>query len=328
MKKVLVTGAEGFIGSHLVEELVNNGYEVNAFCLYNSFNSNGWLDHLPDNIKKNVNVFMGNIEDVHHLRKALKDCDRVIHLAALISIPYSYVAPESFLKTNINGTLNILQLAREEEVENLIITSTSEVYGTARSIPITEEHPLQPQSPYAASKVGADAMALSFYKSYGLNVSIARPFNTFGPRQSTRAIIPTIITQLLNGKKEIFLGNLSPTRDFLYVKDTVRGFVSMIGDNSVKGEVFNLSSGREISIWQLADTLIKKINPDAQVMEDEKRVRPDSSEVFRLVGDATKLKEKTGWKPAISFEEGLDKTIEWFSQPENLKRYNPGLYTI
>ncbi len=328
MKKVLVTGADGFIGSHLVEGLLNDGFEVRAFCFYNSFNSYGWLEHYKQNKHKSLEFYLGDIRDTQSVQKAMKDCDTVIHLGALVSIPYSYKHPDSFIQTNINGTFNILQAALDNKVNHVVIASTSEVYGTATQIPISEKHPIYPQSPYAASKVAADALALSFFKSYGLRISIARPFNTFGPRQSTRAIIPTIITQLLNGEEKIRLGNLSPTRDFLYVGDTVRGLISIALDSALAGEAFNLCSGNEISIGELSKILIRKINPKAEIIEDKVRLRPKESEVYRLIGDASKIKEKTKWRPEFSFENGIEETIKWFSIPENLKLYTTTSYTI
>jgi len=328
MKKILVTGADGFIGSHLVEEMVNLGYEVNAFCFYNSFNSYGWLDTLKPEIRNQIDFYLGDIRDYQSVKNAVRDCDTIIHLAALISIPYSYQVPDSFVKTNISGTFNILQAALECNIDRVVVTSTSEVYGTAIQVPINETHPIQPQSPYAASKVGADALAVSYYRSYGLNVSTARPFNTFGPRQSTRAIIPAIITQLLKGKEKIYLGNLEPTRDFLYVKDMIEGLIAIAKREDLAGEVFNISSGNEISIGNLSEILIKKINPNAGVFEDKQRLRPEKSEVFRLIGDASKLESKTLWKPGYSFENALKETINWFSNLENLKKYQTDNYTI
>ncbi|NAS29815.1 SDR family NAD(P)-dependent oxidoreductase [Flavobacteriaceae bacterium R38] len=328
MKKVLITGADGFIGSHLVEEMIQYGYNVRAFCFYNSFNSYGWLDTLKPEIKNQIDFYLGDVRDYQSVKNAVKDCDTIIHLAALISIPYSYQAPDSFIKTNITGTLNVLQAALENELDNIVVASTSEIYGTAMSVPIEEIHPVQPQSPYAASKVGADALAMSYHRSYGLNVSIARPFNTFGPRQSTRAIIPTIITQLLEGKEDIFLGSLVPTRDFLYVKDTAKALIAIAKQHDIGGEVFNICSGNEISISDLSEVLIKKINPNASVSEDKQRLRPEKSEVFRLIGDASKLTAKTLWKPEYSFENALQNTIDWFSISENLEKYQADRYTI
>lgn len=327
-KKVLVTGADGFIGSHLVEELLSNGYDVKAFCFYNSFNSWGWIDSLSKKTIDKIEIFTGDIRDPNGVRTAMQGCDQVFHLAALIAIPYSYHSPESYLDTNIRGTLNVLQAARDLDVKRIIITSTSEVYGTAQYIPIDEKHPRQPQSPYSASKIGADSMAESFYRSFDLPVTIVRPFNTYGPRQSARAIIPTIITQLLAGSNELMLGDLKPTRDFLYVNDTVRGFVAILESDTLIGEDCNIATNSEISMLELVNTLIKLINPQAKVTADPERIRPSKSEVYRLYGDNKKILSNTKWLPKHSLELGLSKTIEWFSDKDNLKHYKPGIYNV
>ena len=328
MKKVLVTGADGFIGSHLVEKLIDLDYEVKAFCYYNSFNSWGWLDTFPKEKLEKIEVFTGDVRDPNGVRTAMKGCDTVFHLAALIAIPYSYHSPDSYVDTNIKGTLNILQAARDLNLERILVTSTSEVYGTAQYVPIDEKHPKQPQSPYSATKIGADSIADSFYRSFNLPVSIVRPFNTYGPRQSARAIIPTIITQLLNGFEEIKLGDLTPTRDLLYVKDTVEGFIEISKSNSLIGHECNIATNSEISMRELAETLIKLINPKAKIVQDKERLRPEKSEVFRLFGDNSKILEHTHWKRKYSLEEGLQETIDWFSNPENLKQYKAGIYNV
>jgi NAD dependent epimerase/dehydratase len=327
-KKILVTGADGFIGSHLVEELVNQGYDVKAFCLYNSFNSWGWIDSLSEEVKSKIEVFSGDVRDPNGVRTAMKGCDIVFHLAALIAIPYSYHSPDSYVDTNVKGTLNILQAARDFGVERVLVTSTSEVYGTAQYVPINEAHPMQPQSPYSASKIGADCMAESFYRSFDLPVTIVRPFNTYGPRQSARAIIPTIITQLLNGYNEIKLGDLTPTRDLLFVKDTAKGFISIANSTDLIGEHCNIATNSEVSMQEIADTMIKLINPAAKIIQDETRIRPSKSEVFRLFGDNTKILEKTDWSVDYSLEKGLQETIDWFSNKENLRQYKAGIYNI
>ena len=328
MKNVLITGADGFIGSHLTESLIKSGYNVRAFCYYNSFNSYGWLDDISPELKGQIDFCLGDIRDFQNVKNAVKSCDTIIHLAALISIPYSYNNPLSFLETNVTGTYNILQAALEHNVSHTVTTSTSEVYGTAISVPINESHPIQPQSPYAASKVSADALALSYQKSYDLPVSVARPFNTFGPRQSTRAVIPTIITQILKGNKEISLGNLKPTRDFLYIDDTVHALHTIAENKTLKGEAYNIAGNDEISIGSVANTIISKFNQKIKVSEDLQRLRPENSEVYRLYGDASKLKAKTNWKPKVSFDDGISKTIAWFSKTDNLKRYLDTDYTI
>ena len=327
-KVVLVTGADGFIGSHLVEELVKEGCKVKAFCFYNSFNSWGWLDSLPQDVLQQVEVIMGDVRDPNGIREAVKKVEVIFHLAALIAIPYSYHAPDNYVDTNIKGTLNLLQAARDAGVEKILVTSTSEVYGTALYVPIDEKHPRQGQSPYSATKIGADSLAESFYRSFNLPVTIVRPFNTFGPRQSARAIIPTIITQLLNGKKEVRLGSLHPTRDLLYVKDTVAGFAAIAKSDKVAGEEINIATQQEISMGDLASMLINIINPSATVVSDEVRLRPGKSEVERLLGSNEKIRQLTSWKPTYSFEQGLRQTIEWFSDKKNLSRYKADIYNV
>jgi NAD dependent epimerase/dehydratase len=327
-KKVLVTGADGFIGSHVVEELISQGYQVKAFCYYNSFNSWGWLDSFPKEILDQIEIFTGDVRDPNGVRTAMKGCDIVYHLAALIAIPYSYHSPDSYIDTNVKGTLNIVQAAKDLNIERVLVTSTSEVYGTAQYIPIDEKHPRQPQSPYSASKIGADCIAESFYRSFDMPIAIVRPFNTFGPRQSARAIIPTVITQLLNGYKEIQLGDLSPTRDLLYVKDTAKGFVAIANSDSLIGEDCNIATNSEISIQKLVDTLIKKINPEAIIKQDPARIRPEKSEVFRLYGDNSKIIQHTDWKPSYTFEQALDECIEWFKDENNLKQYKANIYNV
>ncbi len=328
MKKVLVTGSDGFIGSHLTETLITAGYDVRAFVYYNSFNHWGWLDSLPEDIKKDLDVFEGDVRDPNGVRTALEGCDTVFHLAALIGIPFSYHSPDSYVDTNIKGTLNVLQAARQLGTSRVLVTSTSEVYGTAQFVPITEEHPFQGQSPYSATKIGADRIAESFYKSFELPVSIVRPFNTFGPRQSARAVIPTIITQLQSGFEEIKVGDLGPTRDFVYVKDTVNGFLKIAGSSDTIGEEINIATNSEISIGDLAETLIKMINPEASLVQDDQRIRPEKSEVQRLFGSNEKLMKLTDWKQKYTFEEGLAETVEWFKDPENIKGYKPGRYNV
>lgn len=327
-KKVLVTGSEGFIGSHLVERLLKEGCDVRAFVLYNSFNSLGWLDSFPKSKLKKLDISMGDVRDYNSISKAAKGVDAIFHLAALIGIPYSYHSPESYVDTNIKGTLNILQSARDNGVKLTLITSTSEVYGTAVSVPIDEKHPRQGQSPYAASKIGADALAESFHKSFGLPVCTVRPFNTYGPRQSARAIIPTIITQLLDGGNEISLGNLHPTRDLLFVKDTADAFVRIAASDGIVGEEINIASQSEISVGELARKIIDMINPRAEIVRDKKRIRPDKSEVERLFGSNRKLNALTGWKASRSLEDGLRETIDWFRDKENLKLYKPDIYNV
>ena len=327
-KKILVTGADGFIGSHLVEMLVSEGYKVKAFVYYNSFNSWGWLDNLSKEMLDKIEIFSGDIRDPNGVREAMKGCDIVFHLAALIAIPFSYHSPDSYIDTNVKGTLNIVQAAKDFQLERVLVTSTSEVYGTAQYIPIDERHPRQPQSPYSASKIGADCIAESFYKSFDVPVTIVRPFNTFGPRQSARAIIPTIITQLLNGVEVLKLGDLSPTRDLVYVKDTVRGFLEIAKADELIGHDCNIATQSEISIAELAKELIRQINPAASIQEDAQRIRPQKSEVFRLYGSNEKIIKYTNWKMDYNFEQGLAETITWFRDPENLKKYKHELYNI
>ena len=307
--KVLVTGADGFIGSHLVEELVKKGYEVRAFVYYNSFNTWGWLDTLPGSVMEHVEIFQGDIRDPNGVRVAMQQAEAVFHLAALIAIPFSYHSPDTYVDTNIKGTLNVLQAARELGTRRVLITSTSEVYGTAQYVPIDEKHPFQGQSPYSATKIGADRLAESFYRSFNLPVTIVRPFNTYGPRQSARAVIPTVITQLLAGKTEIKLGSLTPTRDFNYVKDTANGFISIFESDQTIGEEINIATQKEISIGMLAEELIRQINPDAHIICDEQRLRPEKSEVNRLLGCNAKIRELTKWQPMYTLEQGLAETI-------------------
>lgn len=325
-QKVLVTGADGFIGSHLVEELLVQGYDVKAFVYYNSFNTWGWIDTFPQAKKDAIDIFAGDVRDHNAVREAMKDVDAVCHLAALIAIPYSYYAPDAYVDVNIKGTLNVLQAARDLNIQRVLVTSTSEVYGTAKYVPIDEEHPFQGQSPYSATKIGADRLAESFYRSFDLPVTIVRPFNTYGPRQSARAVIPTIITQLLAGKEEIKLGSLHPTRDFNYVKDTVRGFVSILKSDKTIGEEINIATQREISIKELADELIRQINPNARVVSDDIRKRPDKSEVERLLGSNKKIMELTDWKPMYTFEEGIKETIGFLKN--NMDRYKADIYNV
>lgn len=331
-KKILVTGADGFIGSHLTEELVRRGYNVRAFVYYNSFNSWGWLDQSPTKIKQNIDVFAGDIRDPYGVKEAMKGCTHVLNLAALIAIPYSYHSPDTYVDTNIKGTLNVMQAARELGIEKVVHTSTSEVYGTAQYVPIDEDHPLQGQSPYSASKIGADQMALSFYRSFDTPVSIIRPFNTYGPRQSARAVIPTIIGQLATGNTTIKLGAISPTRDFNFVKDTVDGFITVMENEKSIGEVINIGSNYEISIGETAEMIggIMKVN--LTIETDEQRLRPDKSEVERLWAANQKAKDLLGWEPYYSgkdgFRRGLEETIEWFTNPKNLAVYKMDVYNI
>lgn len=326
MKKVLVTGADGFIGSHLTERLLERGYSVRAFVYYNSFNNWGWLDTLPKEKLDKIEIFSGDIRDPNGVREAMKGIDMVFHLAALIAIPFSYHSPDSYVDTNIKGTLNVLQAARDLNTERILVTSTSEVYGTAQYVPIDEKHPYQGQSPYSATKIGADRLAESFYRSFNLPVTIVRPFNTYGPRQSARAVIPTIITQLLAGKKEIHLGSLTPTRDFNFVKDTADGFIAIAESDKTIGEEINIATQHEISIGDLANELIRQINPNAKIVCEEERMRPEKSEVNRLLGSNEKIKKLTEWSPKYTFSEGLAETIEFFRN--NLDKYKVDIYNV
>lgn len=327
-KRVLITGADGFIGSHLTEQLVASGCMVRAFVYYNSFNSWGWLDTLSADVKNQLEIFSGDIRDPNGVRTAMKDIDIVFHLAALIAIPFSYHSPDSYIDTNVKGTLNIVQAAKDLSVQRVIVTSTSEVYGTAQYVPIDEKHERQPQSPYSASKIGADCIAESFYRSFNTPVTIVRPFNTYGPRQSARAVIPTIITQLLQGMTEIKLGDTTPTRDLLFVKDTVRGFIEIASCDALIGTDCNIATSTEISVGDLAQKIIQLINPMAKIVEDNERLRPEKSEVFRLFGSNKKITEHTSWLPQYNLERGLEETIEWFKNPENLKQYKADIYNI
>ena len=326
MKKVLVTGADGFIGSHLTEMLVDKGYNVKALSQYNSFNNWGWLENI--NCKNDIDIIPGDIRDPHFCKNITKDVEIIFHLAALIAIPFSYISPESYVETNIKGTLNICQAAKENGITRLIHTSTSEVYGTAKYVPIDEKHLLQPQSPYSATKIAADAMAMSFYNSFDLPVTIARPFNTYGPRQSARAIIPTIITQIASGKKEIKLGDISPTRDFNYVKDCCRGFIMLAESNMTIGETINIGSNSEISIEQMLNLIKELMSSNVTFMSENQRLRPKKSEVFRLLCDNKKIKDLVGYKPQVDIKDGLKKTIDWITHPENLKKYKHEVYNV
>lgn len=327
-KRVLITGADGFIGSHLTERLLAEGCRVKAFVYYNSFNSWGWLDSLPKKQLEQIEVFAGDIRDSNGVRTAMKDVDVVFHLAALIAIPFSYHSPDSYIDTNVKGTLNIVQAAKDMEVQRVLVTSTSEVYGTAKYVPIDEKHERQPQSPYSASKIGADGIAESFYRSFDTPITIVRPFNTYGPRQSARAVIPTIISQLLSGKEEVFLGDIIPTRDLVFVKDTADAFIEIAKCENLIGQDCNIATEQEISIGNLAQMIIGKINPKAKIVTEEQRLRPEKSEVYRLLGSRKKLEDNTGWKPKISLEEGINQTIEWFSNKENLKQYKANIYNL
>lgn len=326
MNKILVTGSDGFIGSHLTEELVKAGYEVKAFVYYNSFNTWGWLDTLPREIMDQIEVFQGDIRDPHGVKEAMKGCRAVFHLAALIAIPFSYHSPDAYVDTNIKGTLNVLQAARELEMERVLVTSTSEVYGTAQYVPIDEKHPYQGQSPYSATKIGADRLAESFYRSFNLPVTIVRPFNTYGPRQSARAVIPTIITQLLSGKQEIKLGSLTPTRDFNYVKDTAHGFIEIYRSDRTIGEEINIATQQEISIGELAKELIRQINPNATIICDEQRLRPEKSEVNRLLGSNEKIRNLTEWIPQYTFSQGISETIDFLKN--HIDCYKVDIYNV
>lgn len=327
-KKILVTGADGFIGSHLVEALSVLGCDVRAFVYYNSFNSWGWLDTLPQDFLRSLEVFAGDIRDPNGVAEAMDGCDIVFHLAALIAIPFSYHSPDSYVDTNIKGTLNVLQAARRHGISRLLVTSTSEVYGTARYVPINENHPFQGQSPYSATKIGADRLAESFWRSFETPVIIVRPFNTYGPRQSARAFIPTIITQLLDGQEELYLGNLVPTRDLNYVKDTCHGFIVLAGCDEALGQEVNIATGVEHSVGAVAQTLIDIINPRARIVTETQRLRPEASEVYRLLGDNSRITAMTDWRPRYDLEAGLRETIAWFKDPTNLARYKAWLYNV
>lgn len=327
-KKILVTGADGFIGSHLVERLLEEGCSVKAFCYYNSFNSWGWLDSFSKQTLSKIEIFTGDIRDPNGVRTSMQGVDVVFHLAALIAIPFSYHSPDSYIETNIKGTLNIVQAAKDLNVERVLVTSTSEVYGTAQYIPIDEKHPRQPQSPYSASKIGADCIAESFYRSFDLPLTIVRPFNTFGPRQSARAVIPTIITQLLNGQTQVKLGDTTPTRDLVYVKDTANGFIEIAKSDKLIGHDCNIATQSETSVGDLAAELISQINSEAKIVTDTQRLRPEKSEVFRLYGSNAKIKSFTNWQQKYDLKTGLAETIAWFSKKENLKHYKSGIYNL
>lgn len=331
-KKILVTGADGFIGSHLTEELVRQGHSVRAFVLYNSFNSWGWLDSAGPEVRRSLDVFAGDIRDPHGVKTAMKGCDVVLHLAALIAIPYSYHSPDTYVDTNVKGTLNIVQAARELGVQKVVHTSTSEVYGTAKFVPITEEHPLQGQSPYSASKIGADQIALSFFNSFNTPVSIIRPFNTYGPRQSARAIIPTVITQIASGRRVLKLGALHPTRDFNYITDTVRGFIAVAESERSIGEVINIGSNYEVSIGETVRMIAEVMGTTVEIETDQVRLRPEKSEVERLWADNTKAKLLAGWEPLYGgkdgFLRGLRETVAWFSDKRNIQRYKAHQYNL
>lgn len=325
-KKALVTGSEGFIGSHLTERLVELGADVTALVQYNSFNNWGWIDTFDDEIKNNIEIVTGDIREYDNVKRVVKGKDIVFHLAALIAIPYSYLSPMAYVRTNVEGTTNILEACRDYDIEKIVHTSTSETYGTALYVPIDEKHPIQGQSPYSASKIAADKMAESFYRSFNLPVAIIRPFNTYGPRQSARAVIPTIITQIATGAKEIKLGSLTPTRDFNYVKDIVEAFIKIVESDKAIGQVLNAGSNFEISIGNLAKTIIKIMDKEVEIICDEQRFRPDKSEVNRLWADNSKIKELTGWQPKYSLEEGLKETIQWIEN--NMKYYKPDIYNV
>ncbi|MBK6537687.1 MAG: NAD-dependent 4,6-dehydratase LegB [Ignavibacteria bacterium] len=328
MDRVLVTGADGFIGSHLVESLIESGYKVKAFVYYNSFNSWGWIDSFKEELKKEIEIFSGDIRDPNGVHESMKNVDAVFHLAALIGIPFSYHSPDSYVDTNIKGTLNVLQAARSLKTKRVLVTSTSEVYGTAQFVPITESHPYQGQSPYSATKIGADRIAESYFRSFELPVTIVRPFNTFGPRQSARAVIPSIITQLLSGKNKMKLGDLTPTRDLVYVKDTVNGFIEIFKSDKTIGEEINIATQSEITIGNLVKLILKIMNKECEIETEEIRIRPEKSEVKRLFGSNEKIKKLTNWKQKFDFETGLRNTIEWFSDPVNLAKYKSDIYNI
>ncbi|MBD3670073.1 MAG: GDP-mannose 4,6-dehydratase [Gammaproteobacteria bacterium] len=330
--KILVTGSEGFIGSHLVEALVEEGYSVKAFVLYNSFNNWGWLEDLAPEVQSKIEVVTGDVRDPLSVRMAMEGCDAVLHLAALIAIPYSYSAPTSYVETNVTGTLNVVQAARELGIKKVIHTSTSECYGTAQFVPITEEHPLQPQSPYSASKISADQMALSYYYAFEVPVTVIRPFNTYGPRQSARAVIPTVITQIANGARELKLGALSPTRDFNFVKDTARGFIAALKAEDIGGEVINLGSNFEVSIGETVELIAEVMNADVTITTDEQRIRPEKSEVNRLWASNEKAARLLGWSPVYGgrdgFAQGLAETVKWFTGSGNLNKYKSDIYNV
>lgn len=328
MKRALVTGADGFIGSHLTEKLVKAGYDVTAFVYYNSLNSWGWLDTVPEMLLSEIKIISGDIRDYNFLLNSTKDQEIIFHLAALIGIPFSYRAPESYIETNVKGTLNVLQAAKTHGTERVLITSTSEVYGTAKYVPIDEEHPKQPQSPYAASKVAADALAESFYKSYDLPLTIVRPFNTFGPRQSARAIIPSVISQITAGHKEIKIGSAAPTRDLVYIEDTVNGFLEISKSDKLIGEHVNIATNSEITIGDLINKILQLCKSNAKIISEENRIRPENSEINRLLGSNKKLSSNTNWQKVNTIEQGLKKTIEWFSNKETLKYYKSDIYNI
>lgn len=331
-KKILVTGADGFIGSHLTEYLMRHGYNVRAFCCYNSFGTWGWLDHTEASLKKELDIFLGDVRDPNGVRKAMIGCDTVLHLAALIAIPYSYHSPDTYIDTNVKGTLNVVQAARDLDVKKVVVTSTSEVYGTAQFVPITEDHPLQGQSPYSASKIGADQIAMSYYTSFGTPLSIIRPFNTYGPRQSARAVIPTVITQLAAGQHKIKLGSTTPTRDFNYIEDTLSGFEAVMNSSKSIGEVINIGSAFEVSIEDTAKMIAKIMNKRLEIEEDIQRIRPQKSEVNRLFASNEKAKRLLNWTPKYGNLEGMKKgishTIDWFMQPANLALYKTNIYNI
>lgn len=324
MKNVAVTGADGFIGSHLVEALLAKGYKVRALSQYNSFNNWGWLEEIYP--AKGLDIWCGDVRDPEFCRKFIDGADTVFHLAALIAIPYSYIAPDSYVDTNIKGTLNICQASKDHGNQRVLVTSTSEVYGTARYVPIDEKHPKQPQSPYSATKIGADAIALSFHNAFDLDVTIVRPFNTYGPRQSARAIIPTIISQIASGAHEIKVGDLTPTRDFNYVSDTCNGFIEIANSKATKGLEVNIATGKETSMETVLKTIERLMGADVKWIQDSERMRPAKSEVFRLLGDNTLIKELTDWQPQVSLEEGLKKTIAWICEPDHLNKYKPNIY--